>query len=87
MASQTLPGTELQTGDIIHSNVGWMYRVRGDGRYDSFADWTEQGGSPVVDADAIAWPVALMVRDGKPANTEPENRMSVRLAMMLNRNR
>lgn len=87
MTTQTITTDTLIAGDVIHDNKGWFYRVRADGQYDSFSEWTAEGDSPIVSGDSVLWPVALMVRDGKGANGAPGNGQAMRVALFLSTRR
>lgn len=74
----------LQVGDVVHDQRGWFFRVRRDGRYDSFSEFDEATGTtPVVDGDGVHWPVELLVRGGEAADDAPGNGLAVRMALFL----
>lgn len=87
MTTQTIATDTLSATDVVQDSKGWFYRVRGDGRYDSFSEWTAEGGSPIVSGDSVLWPVSLMVRDGKGANGAPGNGQAMRVALFLSTRR
>lgn len=76
----------LQARDVVQDGKGWFYRVREMGEnptYDSFSEF-DGTTTPVVDGDSVSWPVALLVRDGQSANSEPGEQNAVRMALFLN---
>lgn len=74
----------LRTKDLVQDSTGYHYRVRDDGRYDALSELQDDGTTPVVDGDAVSWPVALLVRDGRPTGGVT---MAVRMAMFLDARR